>query len=641
MSATSLLISRLQMQGSCRPGLGRMWRCGAASAPPFLSPRCRIPRPDVLASSAGTSRCSSSWRAPEFDCYQTLGVSSSASAQEIRRAYLLKAKKFHPDAQGQTNTCGAAMARLNLCYEALTQRRAEYDAQKPSASSSSSSAHGARASAYGSGHDAWWKKARSEAAGHADFDDLGAEWEELFNRHRHWGRRSSPRGGAQDGRGAQYSPHSRSWQQWADTWEEEEEAFKRRNGAKGGRQDFSSRSNRRSPWMEEHTDDSDLDTDSEDDGEFIRSKSRRSSKQSKRATKQEAVTPPALWVAHRHGAQTATGQKVAKGIDALVGRFVKLEEDFNGRNAYAKDDSNLRQLHLFWSREFGDWKIAERLEDDGLCVAYFEDSSGRKPPWTVSRSACRWKIWEPNSKRFIPRKLLFQHMDLNGDFSDGGKPEHDDSEDDVPWSRPAFSKWSTADLKQWCEARGIDLTGCFDREAVLERVLFFAEHASSSSTSSSSSSSSKKRRSRRQGRAWTDEDDDDESEGFGSSSRRRPQDDRSDDFNRFAAENEFRIQLASRMKTDGSYTKPPVLSRRSTIYGNRVEKFSGGETDVLPWLYESGDRARLYGVYFDGQLGYSLVWKQGKYWGRPTYRSGSRGGSSRSARHHQMRQDYW
>ena len=57
------------------------------------------------------------------------------------------------------------------------------------------------------------------------------------------------------------------------------------------------------------------------------------------------------------------------------------------------------------------------------------------------------------------------------------------------------------------------------------------------------------------------------------------------------------VRLCSRVKTDGSYTRPPTLDRRSSSYGNRVERFEGQEEDVLPWLYSEGDRSRLYGVY--------------------------------------------
>jgi len=67
------------------------------------------------------------------DCYHLLGVKSSASAAEIRRAYRLKAKAIHPDipenlASDRDNA--ARMRQLILAYETLSnpERRAEFDA---------------------------------------------------------------------------------------------------------------------------------------------------------------------------------------------------------------------------------------------------------------------------------------------------------------------------------------------------------------------------------------------------------------------------------------------------------------------------------------------------------------------------------
>ena len=47
--------------------------------------------------------------------YTLLGVSSTASQQEIRKAYLAKAKKHHPDHEGDSDV----MKALNSAYEAL------------------------------------------------------------------------------------------------------------------------------------------------------------------------------------------------------------------------------------------------------------------------------------------------------------------------------------------------------------------------------------------------------------------------------------------------------------------------------------------------------------------------------------------
>lgn len=147
----------------------------------------------------------------------------------------------------------------------------------------------------------------------------------------------------------------------------------------------------------------------------------------------------------------------------------------------------------------------------------------------------RWRLWEPTARRFVPRRLS---IDVQAE-------EAQEADDEVPWSRPHWSQWSTSDLIRWCDQRHVDLSGCFDRDAVLDRVLQSVEEAT---------------------------------DGAGEAGEV--------------------VRLCSRVKTDGSYTRPPTLDRRSSSYGNRVERFEGLEEDVLPWLYSSGDKSRLYGVYF-------------------------------------------
>lgn len=67
------------------------------------------------------------------DHYQTLGVHPSASAQEIRAAYLALIKRHHPDAQRHSKGQEDARVReLNVAYAALRDpaKRAEHDAAR-------------------------------------------------------------------------------------------------------------------------------------------------------------------------------------------------------------------------------------------------------------------------------------------------------------------------------------------------------------------------------------------------------------------------------------------------------------------------------------------------------------------------------
>ena len=64
--------------------------------------------------------------------YKTLGVSDKASQEEIKKAYRLLAKKYHPDKNPNNSVAETRFKEVSLAYSVLSSpdRRAEYDAQR-------------------------------------------------------------------------------------------------------------------------------------------------------------------------------------------------------------------------------------------------------------------------------------------------------------------------------------------------------------------------------------------------------------------------------------------------------------------------------------------------------------------------------
>ncbi len=118
--------------------------------------------------------------------YDTLGLTPTATGEEIRRAFRDLAKKLHPDASGRSTE--AAFSRVQSAYDVLIdpQRREQYDASLPTGQFSSRPGSAGEPQPAGPAHVTWTNIAgRGQTVSRASqkqASDFDAIYNEFFAR---------------------------------------------------------------------------------------------------------------------------------------------------------------------------------------------------------------------------------------------------------------------------------------------------------------------------------------------------------------------------------------------------------------------------------------------------------------------------
>ncbi|KAG4438366.1 hypothetical protein IFR05_006128 [Cadophora sp. M221] len=120
---------------------------------------------------------------PDFDLYEVLGLTSTASASDITSSYRRLARQYHPDKNPDNVEATEKMQRINAAYDILsdTNLRAEYDSGPSTPESGSASYFNNSANAYGYpydfedafSHEFFWSRYDGQQYGHSHSQNRG------------------------------------------------------------------------------------------------------------------------------------------------------------------------------------------------------------------------------------------------------------------------------------------------------------------------------------------------------------------------------------------------------------------------------------------------------------------------------------
>jgi len=105
----------------------------------------------------------------DINHYETLGISSGASQDQVKQAYRKLAKKFHPDAQASAQTQQKShdkIAQVNAAYEVLGDagERHQYDTARQQSVEAAANSRASRAASAASAAQGAYRKRRASAS---------------------------------------------------------------------------------------------------------------------------------------------------------------------------------------------------------------------------------------------------------------------------------------------------------------------------------------------------------------------------------------------------------------------------------------------------------------------------------------------